>query len=92
MCYLVSFLLLAMTPADIEEFFVPVFKQAQVFREVYNTTNKENRRKIKMPFVTVSVYSPYSRRNVMDCLYLGGDNWIILAWSAQEAHKSSQCP
>ena len=55
MCYLVSFLLLAMTPADIKDFFVPVFKQAQVLREAYNTTNEEKRRKIKMPFVTVSL-------------------------------------
>ena len=61
-----------MTPADIKEFFVPVFKQAQVLREAYNTTNEEKRRKIKMPFVTVSL----SCRNVnlSGCGgYLGGD-------------------
>ena len=42
----------AMMPADIKEFFVSVFKQAQVLKEAYD---KEKRKKIKIPFVTVSV-------------------------------------
>ena len=42
----------AMMPADIKHFFVPVFKQAQALKEAYD---KEKRKKIKMPFVTVCV-------------------------------------
>ena len=45
-----------MTPADIRDFFVPVFKQAQVLKEAYDDTDEEKRRKIKMPFVTVRVF------------------------------------
>ena len=44
---------IAMRPADIKDFFEPVFRQAQVLKNAYDSAVEEKKKKIKLPFVTV---------------------------------------